>query len=67
MNGYINDGAHEALDDRAPPDRGVATQSVFVAFLFLATNLRKIETFLKNEEAVAEGQVSLGTRDVRPW
>jgi hypothetical protein len=43
MNGYIKDPAHEALDD---PSRrrihGVAAQSVLVAFLVLAANVRKI-------------------------
>jgi len=47
MNGYLKDPAHEALDD---PGRrrihGVAAQSVLVAFLILAANVRKIRSFL---------------------
>jgi len=43
INGFVKDGAHEALDD---PERrrirGVAAQSVFVALLMMAANLRKI-------------------------
>ncbi len=58
MNGFIKDGNHEAVDD---PERrrvrGVAAQSVFVAFLLCAANLRKIETFVAQEEAVASGVV----------
>ena len=46
MNGFIKDPAHEALDD---PGRrrihGVAAQSVLVAFLVLAANVRKIRAF----------------------
>jgi hypothetical protein len=58
MNGFIKDGAREAVDD---PERrrirGVAPQSVFVAFLLCAANLRKIEAYLAEEEAVASGSV----------
>jgi hypothetical protein len=58
MNGFIKDGAREAVDD---PERrrirGIAPQSVFVAFLLCAANLRKIETFLAEEEAEASGSV----------
>jgi hypothetical protein len=46
MHGFVKDGAHEALDD---PSRrrvhGVAAQSIFVAFLLMAANVRKIEAF----------------------
>ena len=44
MNGFIKDGAREAVDD---PERrrirGIAPQSVLVAFQLFAANLRKIE------------------------
>ena len=47
MNGFIKDGAREAVDD---PERrrirGVAAQSVLVAFQLLAANIRKIDQFL---------------------
>jgi len=47
MNGYIKDPAHEALDD---PGRrrihGVAAQSLSVALLVVAANVRKIRLFL---------------------
>ena len=47
MNGYLKDPANEALDD---PGRrrihGVAAQSVLVAFLVVAANVRKIRTFM---------------------
>jgi hypothetical protein len=46
MNGVIKDGGNEALDD---PERrrirGPAAQSVIVAFLIYAMNLRMIDTF----------------------
>jgi hypothetical protein len=47
MNGFVKDGANEAIDD---PERrrirGVAAQSVLVAFQLFAANLRKIGQFL---------------------
>ncbi len=47
MNGYVKDPAQEALDD---PGRrrihGVAAQSLFVALLVVAANVRKIRSFL---------------------
>ena len=47
MNGFIKDGAREAVDD---PERrrirGVAAQSVLVAFQLFAANMRKIDEFL---------------------
>jgi len=58
MNGFIKDGAREAVDD---PERrrirGVAPQSVFVAFMLCAANLRKIEACLTEEEAEASGSL----------
>ncbi len=52
MNGYLKDGAHQALED---PERrrirGVAAQSVLVAFQILGANLRKIDMFVAREEA----------------
>jgi hypothetical protein len=52
MNGFIKDGAREAVDD---PERrrirGVAAQSVLVAFQFFAANIRKIGEFVVDREA----------------
>jgi len=43
LNGYMKDGAHEALSDPSRRRvRGIAAQSVFVGFLALAANIRKI-------------------------
>ena len=51
MNGFIKDGAREAVDD---PERrrirGVAAQSVLVAFQLFAANMRKIDEFLTQKE-----------------
>ena len=63
MNGFIKDGAREAVDD---PERrrvrGVAAQSVFVAFLLFAANIRKIDEFLKKQEAEANKVRKLPSR-----
>ena len=57
MNGYIKDPAHEALDD---PGRrrihGVAAQSLFVALLVVAANVRKIGSFLAARAAERAGK-----------
>ena len=59
FNGYVKDGAREALDD---PERrrlrGVAAQSLLVALLLFAANLRKIDAFLREVAAVEAGSVT---------
>jgi hypothetical protein len=58
MNGYVKDGANEALGDPLRRRiRGVAAQSVFVVFLLAAANIRKIEAFVEEEAAVKAGAV----------
>jgi hypothetical protein len=55
MNGFVKDGAREAIDD---PERrrirGVAAQSVLVAFQLFAANLRKIDQYLTKKAADAK-------------
>jgi hypothetical protein len=56
MNGFVKDGAREALGDpQRRRIRGVAAQSVFVALLLCAANLRKIDQFLVQAAAEAAG------------
>jgi hypothetical protein len=56
MNGYLNDGAREALGDPLRRRiRGVAAQSVFVSLLLCAANLRKIDGFLVRAAREAAG------------
>ncbi len=48
MNGFLKDSAFEGIGDpQRRRVRGVAAQSVLVAFQILAGNLRKIDSFLK--------------------
>jgi hypothetical protein len=62
-NGYVKDTAHEAL---AEPGRrrvrGVAAQSVFVAFLLMAANFRKIAAF---RQLVADGTAAQAAERAR--
>jgi hypothetical protein len=55
MNGFVKDGAREAIDD---PERrrirGVAPQSVLVAFQLFAANIWKIDEFLTKKAAEAK-------------
>ena len=56
MNGFAKDGAKEALGDPMRRRvRGVAAQSVFVAFQAAAANLRKIRRFVQEKEALERG------------
>jgi hypothetical protein len=58
MNGYVNDGAHEALADPTRRRiRGVAAQSLFVPILLFAANVRKIDAFLQQEAAIKRSTV----------
>ncbi len=52
MHGYMKDGAKEGVADAGRRRiRGVAAQSVLVAFQLLATNMRKIDGFLRKRSA----------------
>ena len=56
MNGFLKDGACEALEDpQRRRIRGVVAQSVFLALPLCAANLRKIESFLAQRAAEAAG------------
>lgn len=47
LNGIVKDGSYEALADSTKRRvRGVAAQSILVAFGLFAANLRKIDTFM---------------------
>ena len=70
MNGYLKDGAREALGDpQRRRIRGVAAQGVFVALLLCAANLRKIDRFLTQEAAEAAGTFRRRrrTRSIVEW
>jgi hypothetical protein len=73
MNGFIKDGAHEAVDD---PERvrirGVAPQSVLVAFQLCAANLRKVDSLRAQLEAEKNGSLRRlprrrATRAINDW
>ena len=56
MNGTVKDGAHSALHDSTRRRvRGVAAQTMFAALLFMATNIRMIQSFQDNAEPDEEG------------
>jgi len=56
MNGVAKDGAYAALGDPTRRRvRGVAAQSIFAALAFMATNLTKIQSFLRNALPDHEG------------
>ena len=56
INGIAKDGAYSALGDASRRRlRGVAAQSVLVALLLFATNIRKIDSFLLHAEPDADG------------
>ena len=63
MNGFIKDGAREAVHD---PERrrirGVAAQSVLFAFQLFAANRRKIDEFLAHREAEGKKVSKLPSR-----
>ena len=55
MNGFLKDSAYEGMaDPQRRRVRGVAAQSVLVAFQIVAGNLRKIDSFLEKMAAVVE-------------
>ena len=56
-NGFLKDPAHEALDNRGRRRlHGVAKESVLVAFLILAANVRRIRSFLE-KAGIDEGKL----------
>jgi hypothetical protein len=72
MNGFIKDGAREAVDD---PERrrirGVAAQSVLVSFQFFAANIRKVNEFLarnsSDEKKVRKLRTRRKTKPLTTW
>ena len=72
MNGYVKDGAKEAVDD---PERrrirGVAAQSFLVSFQLFAANIRKINELMarrvSGKEKLRKLQARRRTRSLRTW
>ena len=72
MNGFVKDGAREAVDD---PERrrirGRAAQSVLVSFQFLAANIRKINELVarraSGEEKLRKLRARRRTRSLTTW
>ena len=72
MNGFVKDPAHEALDDAGRRRLfGTAAQSLLTAFLLLAANVRKIQSFIASRAINADGPVRhtrrRRTRSVEIW
>jgi hypothetical protein len=72
MNGFIKDGGREAVDD---PERrrirGIAAQSVLLAFQLCAANIRKVNEFLtkkaSGEKKVRKLWTRRKTRSLTRW
>jgi hypothetical protein len=72
MNGFVKDGANEAVDD---PERrrirGVAAQSFLVSFQFFAANIRKVNEVLtrsaSGEEKLRKHRARRQTRSLTTW
>jgi hypothetical protein len=63
MHGFIKDGAREAVDNpQRRRIRGVAPQSVLLAFQLMSANIRKITQFLAKRETEAKKIRKLPTR-----
>ncbi|HVB05909.1 MAG TPA: hypothetical protein VNF07_06670 [Acidimicrobiales bacterium] len=63
VNGFLKDGAHEALGDPSRRRvRGVVAQSLFCALLVMAANIRKLRAF---REIETEGDVEAVTERAR--
>ncbi len=55
LNGYVKDPSHQALAEAARRRvRGIAAQSIFVAMLLAAANLRKLASFAAKDEPKRE-------------
>ena len=74
INGIAKDGAYSALGDAGRRRlRGVAAQSILVALLLFATNIRKIDSFLLHAEPDADGTPRKPrvrrrtTKSIRSW
>ena len=66
FNGYIKDGAHEALADPTRRRlRGRAAQHVLTALLVMAANVRKIRTFMEGLEAAPKQMLRKAQRRLR--
>lgn len=57
LNGYVKDPCHEALSQPGRRRvRGIAAQSIFVAVLLMAANVRKIESFRNSQARMQKPQ-----------
>ena len=66
FNGYVKDANHEALDQPGRRRvRGYAAQYLLTAMLIVSANLRKIETFIR-EQGQDEGVAAKSPKKCRP-